>query len=324
MTKCILQIGVLLGLSTVVNAQNFQGQATYESKTSVDQVMSNFRGDPNRNTDPKMEARMKERMTKALEKTYVLTFDKTTSNYNEEEKLEAETAGGRGMRMGGFNSSEKLFKDVKNKIYLSEKDLMGKEFIVQDSLTNFAWQLGSETRKIGEYTAYKATVTLPAASLFGGGMLRLGGPRPGEAPKADATTKSGTASKTESAAKNKEVSKDAKEEQTSKTSFLKDTEKLKDITVTAWYTPEIPVNQGPGKYWGLPGLILEINDGMTTVVCSKIILNPTNKLSIKMPKGKTISQSEFEKIAMQKMEEMREQFSGRGGNIRFPGGGGGR
>jgi GLPGLI family protein len=34
----------------------------------------------------------------------------------------------------------------------------------------------------------------------------------------------------------------------------------KDVTITAWYTPEIPVNQGPENYWGLPGLILEIND----------------------------------------------------------------
>jgi GLPGLI family protein len=34
----------------------------------------------------------------------------------------------------------------------------------------------------------------------------------------------------------------------------------KDVTITAWYT-EIQVNQGPENYWGLPGLILEINDG---------------------------------------------------------------
>jgi GLPGLI family protein len=48
----------------------------------------------------------------------------------------------------------------------------------------------------------------------------------------------------------------------------------KDVTITAWYTPEIPVNQGPENYWGLPGLILEINDGKTVILCSKIVLNP--------------------------------------------------
>ncbi len=36
-------------------------------------------------------------------------------------------------------------------------------------------------------------------------------------------------------------------------------EKPKQIEVVAWYTPQIPVSNGPGEYWGLPGLILEIN-----------------------------------------------------------------
>jgi GLPGLI family protein len=45
------------------------------------------------------------------------------------------------------------------------------------------------------------------------------------------------------------------------------------MTITAWYTPEIPVNQGPENYWELPSLILEINDGKTVVLCSKIVLN---------------------------------------------------
>ncbi len=29
---------------------------------------------------------------------------------------------------------------------------------------------------------------------------------------------------------------------------------------TAWYTPEIPISDGPYKFWGLPGLILQIYD----------------------------------------------------------------
>ena len=32
-------------------------------------------------------------------------------------------------------------------------------------------------------------------------------------------------------------------------------------TITAWYTLDIPVNNGPSRYHGLPGLILEVNDG---------------------------------------------------------------
>ena len=48
-----------------------------------------------------------------------------------------------------------------------------------------------------------------------------------------------------------------------------DAEVPREITVTAWYTPQIPINQGPGEYWGLPGLILEINADKTTIFVLK-------------------------------------------------------
>ena len=88
---------------------------------------------------------------------------------------------------------------------------------------------------------------------------------------------------------------------------------------TAWYSPEIPVNQGPENYWGLPGLILEVNDGKTTILCSKIVLNSKDKVEIKAPtKGKEVSQKEFDETVKKKMEEMREMWrnnrgGGRGG-----------
>jgi GLPGLI family protein len=68
----------------------------------------------------------------------------------------------------------------------------------------------------------------------------------------------------------------------------------KDVTITAWYTPEIPVNQGPENYWGLPGLILEINDSKTVILCSKIVLNQRKNV-IKAPVRKVISQKNMMK-----------------------------
>lgn len=75
------------------------------------------------------------------------------------------------------------------------------------------------------------------------------------------------------------------------------------------------VNQGPESYWGLPGLILEVNDGKTVILCSKIVLNPKEKTEIKAPtKGKVISQKEFDETVLKKMQEFREMNQGRGGN----------
>ena len=52
------------------------------------------------------------------------------------------------------------------------------------------------------------------------------------------------------------------------------------IVINAWYTTQVPLANGPKNYQGLPGLILEINDGKTTIVSTEIILNPTEKISI--------------------------------------------
>ena len=86
-----------------------------------------------------------------------------------------------------------------------------------------------------------------------------------------------------------------------------------EVTVMAWYTPQIPVKNGPANYGGLPGLILEVNDGSETILCSKIVLNPEKGLAIKEPtKGKVVTATEYEEIMEKKMKEMNEQFEGDG------------
>ena len=82
-------------------------------------------------------------------------------------------------------------------------------------------------------------------------------------------------------------------------------EEKKERTTTAWYTPQIPVNNGPEDFQGLPGLILEINDGSLTLVCTKIVINPKDKTEIVEPnKGKEVSAEEFQAIMDKKNKEM--------------------
>lgn len=82
-----------------------------------------------------------------------------------------------------------------------------------------------------------------------------------------------------------------------------------EVTLVAWYTPQIPVKHGPGEYGGLPGLILEVSDGREIILCSKIVLNPKQDIDVVEPRnGKVVSQSEFDIIMNKKMEEMNERF----------------
>ena len=88
-----------------------------------------------------------------------------------------------------------------------------------------------------------------------------------------------------------------------------ETKKTVTIETVAWYTPQIPVSNGPGMFWGLPGLILEIQDGKKTIVCTEIVINPSEKINIKEPsKGKKVSQKKFDQIMDKHSKEMMERF----------------
>lgn len=87
---------------------------------------------------------------------------------------------------------------------------------------------------------------------------------------------------------------------------------IKERTTTVWYTPQIPVSNGPDDFYGLPGLILEVNDGDLTLVCSKIVINPTETIEIVEPtKGKEVTQTEYREIMDKKEKEMMDQFQTR-------------
>ena len=149
-----------------------------------------------------------------------------------------------------------------------------------------------ETRVIGGYNCYKATAVRPVSKTDFRNFRSRDEKK--DETKKDATEKTG---------------------EPKKTSFMDELDVPKEVTITAWYTPEIPVNQGPEGYWGLPGLILEVNDGKTVILCSKVVLNPKEKAAIKpATNGKVINQKDFDETVIKKMEEFREMNRGRGGN----------
>ncbi len=93
-----------------------------------------------------------------------------------------------------------------------------------------------------------------------------------------------------------------------------------EIEITAWYTPQIPLSQGPDIYWGLPGLILEVSTDKTTFLCTKIELNMKENLEIKAPKnGDKVTRDEYNEIMEAKLKEMEQMGRGQGKG-RGPGG----
>ena len=292
--KNFLFLFAVIPLFALSQTQNFQGMVVYESKTSTAEMKMRIEG--NKDMTPEMQKMFEERLKKMSEKTFTLYFDKNASVYEEEVTLDSPTAGGGGgMRMmGSFSGAGgKMYKNIKDKTFTMGKEMMGKEFLIKDTLTNYKWKMTSETKKIGNYTCFKATAERPASkSDFRN--LRMGKP---------------------------EDTKDKKDEKSSSTNILGNMDLPKTIAITAWYTPEIPINQGPEGYWGLPGLILEVTAGKTVVLSSKVAMNIKDKIEIKpSTAGEVVTQAKYDDIVVKKMEEMREMFQNSRGT---PSGGGG-
>ncbi|MDA9070304.1 GLPGLI family protein, partial [Arenitalea sp.] len=174
--------------------------------------------------------------------------------------------------------------------FSQNQEFYGKQFLVKENLSNIEWKMGTETRQIGNYTCFKATCKRPVFDTswwnFSWSSLR-----------------NNSAEKKVDSIKVEDVASVKSEP----------IEEVVDmIEIEAWYTPMIPVSQGPGDYWGLPGLILEVSVGNTTLLCSKIVMNPKEKIKIEAPdKGKVVTKKEYKEIITGKMQEMRNN-RGRG------------
>ena len=274
-------IGLMLFLTSISFAQNFQGKAYYFSKTSVD--MDSWGGQKMSEDRKKQIA---DRMRSMFEKTYILNFDRVASTYKEEEVLEAPGGQGGFGRWGSSFSAGMQYKNIKSQQFLQDQEFFGKQFLITDSLSKLDWKLGTETKQIGQYLCMKATAVKTVDEFDWRSMRR----KP----------------------KSKEVKQAEVQKDSTVTSVSEDIEIPKQIEVTAWYTPQIPVSQGPGDFWGLPGLILEVNTDKTTILCSKIIMNPQEKFEIKAPeKGEVVSLKEYNETVKKKMEEMRSMYGGR-------------
>ncbi|GAB3246540.1 GLPGLI family protein [Larkinella harenae] len=75
---------------------------------------------------------------------------------------------------------------------------------------------------------------------------------------------------------------------------------IKQQKITAWFAQDIPVSAGPEQYFGLPGLILELdlNDGDAVITASKIELRDVSKelTATKKAKGRKIKTADYDKL----------------------------
>ncbi len=229
----------------------------------------------NPNIPKNVAERIKKRMSEP--QSFQLFFDQTQSLYKKEEKLDS-PQGGRGgmsMRFGGGDGSI-THTDLATRKQTSQQELFGKMFLVSKNMKQREWNFTGESKQIGQYTAYEATyVYMKAPTSF--------------------RMSFGNRAKDEEKEKEKEAP-----------------EKV-PVTVSVWFTPDIPISAGPASYFGLPGLVLMAQDDNRVLVCTEVQMNVKDKIKLEAPrKGQAVTQKEFSKIREKKAEEMRERFRNNG------------
>lgn len=264
--KLLFTSVLLLAVSFSISmAQGLTGRAYYKSSSSFKFQMDSSR------MAPEQMAEIQAQLKKQMEREYVLSFTPIESNWKQVESLGGgpATASSSGMQivLNQGSPDRVLYKNIAEQTFEQEQDVMGNEFLIKDALEPAEWELTGETKKIGDYTAQKATYSrIIDSQRFSKEMTEM--------------------------------------------------ENVKDtIQVTAWFTPDIPVPHGPENFFGLPGLILEIQNSGRTLICEKIELNPSAEpIAIVRPKrGKEVTREEFRAIQEEGMKQMMNRYQGKPG-----------
>ncbi|MEP6262452.1 MAG: GLPGLI family protein [Gillisia sp.] len=79
----------------------------------------------------------------------------------------------------------------------------------------------------------------------------------------------------------------------------------RQIKIEAWFAPAINFSYGPKGYHGLPGLILQLEDGPITFFAEDINLFQKDNLNIKWPsEGVLISKEDYDRIIGENLKNM--------------------
>ena len=289
--KNIITLFAISLMSLCLNSQDFQGQAFYKTQTAMDL------GSWGDRMSVEQKKAMKERMKPYLEPVYVLTFDKTKSIYKQEETLDAPgSGGGRGWGRMMAATGGPVYKDVSSKKSLQSTEFMGKKFLISNDEDNIKWVMENEQKMIGNYLCFKATAKV-------------------KKPKTMTSAWRNAEKDSKKSKENNDSLEKTDNQGDSKVEKLDEVVVTAEIeTITAWYSPQIPVSHGPAEYGGLPGLILELTNDRTVMLCTKVVMNPEKRIVISEPtKGEFVTKVEFENIVEVKVKEMRDMWRGQRG-----------
>lgn len=154
-TRILILTALMLFASVSVMAQGLTGRAYYKSTAQVRLQLDSTK------MAPEQMAEIQSQLKKQMEREFVLSFTPIESNWKQVESLgggpATASSGGMQIVINQGSQDQILYKNVAEQTFEQEQDVMGKEFLIKDALEPAEWELTGETKKIGNYTAQKAT-----------------------------------------------------------------------------------------------------------------------------------------------------------------------
>jgi GLPGLI family protein len=147
MKRIILILGVLVSLAAthIVLSQTVEGVINYEVKVNM-----------HRNLPSERQA-MKNVMPEFRTNMHQLFFNNDESLYKplEEDEEDTDFAGG-GVRMRMMHPHVQIYFNHATSKRISQQEFMGKEYLIEDSLTLPPWKFGTDTKVVAGFTCKQA------------------------------------------------------------------------------------------------------------------------------------------------------------------------
>ena len=143
--KKLFFLSLFVAVSAAVFAQNTEGVITFEEKINLHRRLQ----------DESMKAMVPEFRTSNM--LFYFKGEVCLYKPDESEEDEEANAGGGGGGMRFRRPQGEIYRDLANNKQVSTSEWAGKKYLIEDTLKQRAWKLGTETKKVAGYECTKAT-----------------------------------------------------------------------------------------------------------------------------------------------------------------------
>jgi GLPGLI family protein len=143
--KKLFVLCLFVAVSATVFAQNTEGVITFEEKINLHR----------RITDESMKAMVPEFRTSNM--MFYFKGEECMYKPDESEEDEETNSNGQGMTMRFRRPQGEIYRNLTTSKQVSTSEWAGKKYLIEDTLNQRAWKIGTDTKKISGYECTKAT-----------------------------------------------------------------------------------------------------------------------------------------------------------------------